>query len=125
MQLDAAWIQKLTDEECQKLLKEKKSFYCKKMGHMFVNCKERPKSKGKGKGRMKRHHLGPRARAASATSDLQEESKEEEEVEKDKKVKDAPPIYTKKNLMAAIKKLSVDEREDLMETMALKSDQDF
>jgi hypothetical protein len=31
----------------------------------------------------------------------------------------------KKNLITAIKKLSVDEREDLMDSMALKSDQDF
>jgi hypothetical protein len=59
MQLDAAWIQRLTNEECQKLIQEKKCFYCKKMGHMFANCKERPKTKGKGKPRMKKHHLGP------------------------------------------------------------------
>jgi hypothetical protein len=125
MQLDAAWIQKLTDKECQKLLKEKKCFYCKEPGHMFANCKKRPKPKGKGKGKMKRHHLGPRACTASTTSDQEEESEEEEEAEKDKKAKDVPPAYTKKNLMTAIKKLSIDEREDSMETMALKSDQDF
>jgi hypothetical protein len=58
MQLDTAWIQRLTDEEHQKLLKEKKCFYCKKLGYMFANCKESPKTKGKGKGRMKRHHPG-------------------------------------------------------------------
>jgi hypothetical protein len=125
MQLDVAWIQKLTDEEHQKLLKEKKCFYCKKLGHMFANCKERPKTKDKGKGRMKRCHPGPRVCAASATSEPEEESEEEEEAEKDKKAKDVPPAYTKKNLMTAIKKLSIDEREDLMETMALESDQDF
>jgi hypothetical protein len=125
MQLDVAWIQKLTDEEHQKLLKEKKCFYCKKLGHMFANCKERPKTKDKGKGRMKRCHPGPRVYAASATSEPEEESEEEEEAEKDKKAKDVPPAYTKKNLMTAIKKLSIDEREDLMETMALESDQDF
>jgi hypothetical protein len=41
------------------------------------------------------------------------------------KVKDAPPAYMKKNLMTATKKLSIDEREDLLDSMALKSDQDF
>jgi hypothetical protein len=92
---------------------------------MFANCKKRPKSKGKGKGKMKRCYLGPRACAASATSDPEEESKEEEEPGKKDKAKDVPPAYMKKNLMTAIKKLSVDEREDLMETMALNSDQDF
>jgi hypothetical protein len=126
MQLDAAWIQRLTDEECQKLLKEKKCFYCKKLGHMFANCKERPKAKGKGKPRMKRCHLGPQACTAIATSDPEEGSEEEEEEEEWKdKVKDAPPAYTKNNLMTAIKKLSVNEREDLLDSMALKSDQDF
>jgi hypothetical protein len=107
MQLDAAKTQKLTNEECQKLIQEKKCFYCKKTGHMFADCKERPKSKGKGKGRMKRHHIGPRACTANATSDPKEGSDEEEE-EKDK-AKDVPPAYMKKNLMTAIKKLSINE----------------
>jgi len=133
MQLDTAKTQRLTYEEHQKLIQEKKCFYCKKMGHLFANCKERPKSKGKGKGkgkgRMKRHHLGPRACTANATSDPkegsdEEEEEEEEEEEKDK-AKDVPPAYMKKNLMTAIKKLSVDKREDLLDSMALKSDQDF
>jgi hypothetical protein len=125
MQLDVAWIQKLTDEECQKLLKEKKCFYCKKASHMFANCKERPKTKGKGKPRMKRCHLGPQACAASATSDPKEGSEEEEEEERKDKAKDVPPAYTKKNLMTAIKKPSIDKREYLLDSMALKSDQDF
>jgi hypothetical protein len=60
------------------------------------------------------------------TSDPEEGSEEEEEEEERKvKVKDMPPAYTKKNLMTAIKKLSVDEREDLLDSMALKLDQDF
>jgi hypothetical protein len=125
MQLDTAWIQKLTDEECQKLLKEMKCFYCKKAGHMFANCKERPKPKGKGKPRMKRRHLGPWACAASAASNPKEGLEEEEEEERKDKAKDVPPAYMKKNLMTAIKKLSVNEREDLLDSMALESDQDF
>jgi hypothetical protein len=59
------------------------------------------------------------------TSDPEEGSEEEEEEERKVKVKDMPPAYTKKNLMTAIKKLSVDEREDLLDSMALKLDQDF
>jgi hypothetical protein len=45
--------------------------------------------------------------AANITPDIKEELSEEEE-DKDKE-KDVPPAYTKKNLMAAIKKLSVDK----------------
>ena len=59
------------------------------------------------------------------TSDPEEESEEEEELEKKDKAKDAPPAYMKKNLMTAISNLSVDKKEDLKETMALDSDQDF
>jgi hypothetical protein len=61
---------------------------------------------------------------ANTTSDLKEESSGEAEEEKDK-AKDTPPAYTKKNLMTAIKKLSVNKREDLLDSMALKCDQDF
>jgi hypothetical protein len=59
MQLDAAKMQRLTDEECLKLIQEKKCFYCKEKGHMFANCKKRPKNKGKEKGRMRKRHPGP------------------------------------------------------------------
>jgi hypothetical protein len=64
---------------------------------------------------------------ANVTPDLEEKSsgEEEEEEEEKGKAKDMPPVYTKKNLMTAIKKLSIDEQEDLLDSMALESDQDF
>jgi len=55
---------------------------------------------------------------------LSEEEEEEEEEETSKKM-DAPPAYSKKNLMAAIKKLSMEDCNDLLDTVALDFDQDF
>jgi hypothetical protein len=59
MQLDVAKMQRLTDEECLKLIQEGKCFYCKEDGHLYKECKKRPKSKGKGKGRQKGHRFRP------------------------------------------------------------------
>jgi len=47
------------------------------------------------------------------------------EEEKTSKEMDAPPTYSKKNLMAVIKKLSMEDRDDLLDTVALDFDQDF
>jgi len=52
-------------------------------------------------------------------------SDEEEEEEETSKEMDAPPAYSKKNLMAAIKKLSIEDRDDLLDTVALDFNQDF
>ena len=56
------------------------------------------------------------------TLDIEEESSGEEEKDKEK---DVPPAYMKKNIMAAIKKLSVNEHEESLNSVALDSDQDF
>jgi len=52
-------------------------------------------------------------------------SDDEEEEEKTSKEMDTPPAYSKKNLMAAIKKLSMEDCDDLLDTVALNFNQDF
>jgi len=47
------------------------------------------------------------------------------EEEKTSKETDTPPTYSKKNLMAVIKKLSMEDHDDLLDTVALNFDQDF
>jgi len=47
------------------------------------------------------------------------------EEEKTSKDRDAPPAYSKKDLMAAIKKLSMEDCDDLLDTVALDFNQDF
>ena len=49
----------------------------------------------------------------------------EEEEEGTSVAADAPPAYSRQSLAAAIKKLSMQDCEDLLDTVALDSDQDF
>jgi hypothetical protein len=125
MQVDAAKIERLTDEERQRLRNEGKCFGCESTKHMYANCPRNPKRKGKGKDKCKsqRTRTRPHARVVGTSATIEEEqSEEEEEASKE----EAPPAYTKKkDLMAAIKKMSTEEREDLLDAAALNSDQDF
>jgi len=61
----------------------------------------------------------------ASTSIEEVSSDSEEEKMKTSKETDAPPTYSKKNLMAVIKKLSMEDRDDLLDTVALDFDQDF
>jgi len=51
------------------------------------------------------------------------DSKEEEK--KTHKQTEDPSAYSKKDLMAAIKKLSMEDRDNLLDSAALDFDQDF
>jgi hypothetical protein len=126
MQVDAAKIGRLSDEERQKLRDEGKCFGCESTKHMYAKCPRNPKRKGKGKDKCKdqRTRTRPRARVVGTSATIEEEQSEEEEEEANKE--EAPPAYMKKKeLMAAIKKMSTEEREDLLDAAALDSDQDF
>jgi len=116
MQVDAV---RMSDQERQKLLRQKACFRCKKTGHFSKDCPSKPKGpKGKQKGPMKPK---PRARAAE-TGEEEEPSDKEDQTEE---INDSPPAYAKKDLMAAIKKMKIEDREELLDQCALDSDQDF
>src|SRR6266850_2110223 len=51
MQLDATKMQRMSKEERKKLIAAGKCFGCKQTGHLYQDCKDRPKCKGKGKQR--------------------------------------------------------------------------
>jgi len=125
MKLDTAKMQRMLDEECQKLVVAGRCFGCKKTGHLYRNCPERPKCKGKDKQKVPKVRLKPRVRTADTSALIKEASSEEEEEEETGKETDAPPAYSKKNLMAAIKKLSMADHDNLLDTVALNFDQDF
>jgi len=116
----------MSEEERKKLIAAGKCFGCKQTGHLYRDCEERPKRKGKGKQKTPRIQPKPRARTADTSASIEEVSSdsEEEETKTSKKV-DAPPTYSKKDLMAAIKKLSMEDRDDLLDSVALNFDQDF
>jgi hypothetical protein len=126
MQVDAAKIQRLMDEERQRLRNEGKCFGCESDKHMYADCPRNPRRRRKGKNKQKgqKTRTRPCARVAGTSATIKEEQSEEEEEEASKE--EAPPAYTKKkDLMAAIKKLSTEEHEDLLDAAVLDSDQDF
>src|SRR6266850_2296540 len=125
MQLDAAKVQRMSEEECLKLVAAGKCFGCKNMGHLYQNCPERPRCKGKNKQKAPKTWPRPRVRMADTSASIEEVSSEEEEEKETSKETDTPSAYSKKNLMAAIKKLSMEDRDELLDTVALDFDQDF
>ena len=127
MQLDTAKMQRMLEEEHQKLIAAGKCFGCKNTGHLYWNCPERPKHKGKNKQKVPKTQPRPRVWMADTSASIKEvsskeEEEEEEEEEETSKEMDTPPAYSKKNLMAAIKKLSMKDRDDLLDTVALDFD---
>ena len=74
MQLDAAKIQRMSDEEHQKLMKAGRCFGCKETGHRYRKCPERPKRQGKNKQRTPK----PQARAADTLPFIEEMSSKED-----------------------------------------------
>jgi hypothetical protein len=121
MQVDAARTQRLTQAEREKLQKEGKCFNCKKTGHMYRECPTKPKSKGKGKARPSTTYQKPRARAAEASGSIKEAASDAES----EGSQTAPPAYTTKDLKAAIKSMTTEDKEKFLDDMALDSDQDF
>ena len=77
MQLDAAKMQRMPEEERKKLIAAGKCFRCKQVGHLYRNCEERPKRKGKGK--QKTQRVRPRARTADTSASIEEVSSDSEE----------------------------------------------
>jgi hypothetical protein len=61
---------------------------------------------------------------ADASATIEEVSSKDKEEEEPKK-EEAPPPYTKKKLVTAIRKLLSTDCEDLMDMLAIDSDQDF
>ena len=121
MQLDAAKAKRLSEEERKRLQSEGKCFNCKKTGHMYRECPTKPKPKGKGKARAPPGRPRPRARAADTSSSVKDDEDADSEGSKDD-----PPAYTTKDMKAAIKAMTTEEREEFLDTMALETDeQDF
>jgi hypothetical protein len=117
MQIDAT---RLSDQERQKLLRAKACFQCKKTGHFSKDCPSKPKApKGKQKGAPRPR---PHARTAETGEEGEDSSDKEDQTEE---VNDSPPAYAKKDLMAAIKKMKIEDRKELLDQCALDSDQDF
>jgi hypothetical protein len=118
MQIDST---RLSDQEHQKLLRAKACFRCKKTGHFSKDCPTKPKNpKGKQKGSSRPK---PRARAAETGEEEDEEQSDKED--QSEEVNDSPLAYAKKDLVVAIKKLKIEDCEELLDQCALDLDQEF
>jgi Retrotransposon gag protein/Zinc knuckle len=117
MQVDAA---RMSDKECQKLFKERACFRCKKTGHFSKDCLLKLKGGFKGKQR-----APVRSRPCVRAADTGEEGDDKGERSPNKETKDLPPAYAKRDLMAAIKKMKIEDCEELLDQCALDLDQDF
>jgi hypothetical protein len=116
MQID---VTRLSDQEQQKLLRQKACFQCKKTGHFSKDCPSKPKNpKGKQKGLLR-----PRPYARMAKTGEGEESSDKKD--QTEEVNNSPPAYAKKDLMAAIKKMKIEDYKELLDKCALDLDQDF
>jgi Zinc knuckle len=118
MQVDTA---RMSNKECQKLFQDRACFRCKKTGHFSKDCPLKPKGVFQGKQRAPVKSR-PRVRTADTGG---EEGDNEGEGSPDKETKDLPPAYAKKDLIAAIKKIKIEDCEELLDQCALDSDQDF
>jgi hypothetical protein len=109
MDVDMAHIDAaLTTEEQQKRKKEGRCYYCNRQGHMKREC---PKLKDEGKG--KETPFKAKARVAKI-----EEEKEEPREE-------TPPAYDPETLMAHIKKMKIEDRDDFLDWLLVQDNQGF
>jgi len=60
IQLDAAKMQRMSEEEHKKLIATGRCFGCKNTGHLYRDCPERPKHKGKNKQKASKTQLKPK-----------------------------------------------------------------
>jgi|SRR6266850_2414768 len=109
MQLDAAKMERMSEEECTKLLAAGKCLGCKNTGHQYRNCSERPMCQGKNRQGTPKPRPKPRAQAADTSATIKEMSSKEEEEEETSTAATAPPAYSRWSLAAAVRKLSMQD----------------
>ena len=106
MEIDAAHTEKRSKEDKAKLIKEWKCFICEKTDHITAKCYSHNKDKGKAKAAI--------GKACTAKVN------EEKEDTKDNEPKESPSDYNDDSVVAAVKRMSTDKREALLEHMALE-----
>jgi hypothetical protein len=127
MEVDAAKTQRLSQEERNKLIKDGKCFGCKKHGHLYRDCPDRPPDRrNKGKGKERRKPFKPRACVLEASgSAADDEDSQGETTEEEETSKNAPPAYSKKDIMTAIKTMRTQDHDELVEELSVIGDSDF
>ena len=117
MDVDAMRTSKLSKEEREALRKEKKCFFCKKEGHFARDCRSKAKKKGKQRDKGKAPSSCVRQAKVEEVIDDQEGS--DNETIAPSQLNETPPSYSKgDDITAAIRSMTVDKRESLLELLA-------
>ena len=117
MDVDAMRTSKLSKEEKEALRKEKKCFFCKKEGHFARDCQS--KAKEKGKQRDKGKAPSSRVRQAKVEEVVDDQEGSDDETIVPSQSNETPPSYSKgDDIVAAIRSMTVDKRESLLELLA-------
>ena len=115
MDVDAMRTSKLSKEERDKLCEERKCFNCKKRGHLARDCQKKDSEYSERKDKGKK----PQSRVCSAKVEEVVDDRESEDKGPSTSKEESPPSYKKKdNIVAAICRMMVEQKESALEQLA-------
>ena len=117
MDMDAMRTSRLLKEEREALWKERRCFFCKKEGHFARDCWLKAKEKGKqrDKGKAPSSHV----RQAKVEEVVDDRERSDDETIAPFQSNKTPPNYSKgDDIVAAIRSMTTDKRESLLELLA-------
>ena len=115
MDVDAMHTSKLSKEERDRLREERKCFNCQKKGHLARDCRKRNPEQSKQKDKGKKPQSCIRSAKVEEVVDDRESKDEGPSASKEESL----PSYEKKDdLVAAIRRMTAEQRESALEQLA-------
>ena len=115
MDVDAMRTSKLSKEERDRLREERRCFNCQKKGHLARDCRKKNPEQSERKDKGKK----PQSRVRSAKVEEVVDDRESEDEGPSTSKEDSPPSYEKKDdLVAAIRRMTAEQREATLEQLA-------
>ena len=115
MDVDTMRTSKLSQEERDKLQAERRCFNCKKKGHLARDCRKKDSENSERKDKGKK----PQSRVCSAKVEEVVDDRESEDEGPSVSKEESPPSYEKKDdIVAAIRRMTVEQRESTLEQLA-------